>query len=65
MGILTIDPIGFAAYLGEQADSEDKSGRPQQAVAIRQRAEAIRNASAGRSAKYLPVHYRQICSGRK
>ncbi|MCE1239496.1 MAG: hypothetical protein LWW83_06185 [Azonexaceae bacterium] len=65
MGILTIDPIGFAGYLGEQADSEEKSGRLQQAVAIRQRAAAIREASAGRSAKYVPIHFRQICSGRK
>lgn len=65
MGILTIDPVGFAEYLREQADSEEKSGRPQQSVEIRQRAATILDISAGRSAKYVPVRYRQICGGGK
>jgi tetratricopeptide (TPR) repeat protein len=65
LNIVSKDPIGYAAYLDDYAQSVEKSGQVQQASVIRQRAASLRSSNPGISASFKPVHYHEVCGQRR
>jgi tetratricopeptide (TPR) repeat protein len=61
LNVLNIDPMGYAIYLEDYATALDRSGNTNKATQIRKRAESIRSNNTGKSAKFIPLHYRDIC----
>jgi tetratricopeptide (TPR) repeat protein len=64
LGIIQDDPIGYALYLDGYANSVDKAGMPAKGAEIRRRATGIREQSAQKAAKFTPVYYHTVCSGK-
>lgn len=62
--ILTSDPVGYANYLGDYATALDRNGEVDKAKQVRTQADSIRSSNPGKAAKFVPVHYRDVC-GRK
>jgi hypothetical protein len=61
LGVLRLDPVGFATLLDDYAQAESRAGSETSAQEARNRSATIRAENAGKSAQFLPVHYRHVC----
>ena len=64
LGIIQDDPIGYALYLDGYANALDKAGMSAKGAEIRRRASAIRDQNAAKTARFSPVYYNNVCSGK-
>jgi hypothetical protein len=62
LGIVESDPIAFAQYLEDYAQSLIQSGQAASAGSVAARASGLRVSNAARSAKFVPVYYRDVCA---
>ncbi len=62
MGVVNIDPIGFADYLEAQGRALEKSGQSRPAAEVMERAGKLRAVSLGKSALFVPVEYSSVCA---
>ena len=64
LGIIQDDPMGYALYLDGYADALDKAGLPAKSSEIRRHASSIREQSSLKTAKFTPLYYHTVCSGK-
>jgi tetratricopeptide (TPR) repeat protein len=64
LGIIKDDPIGYSLYLDGYANALDKAGMPSKSAEIRRRASTLREQNNLKTAKFVPVYYHEICSGK-
>lgn len=61
LGVAEDDPIGIAVFLENYASALQKGGDAAAAREILVRASALRAKHVGRSAKFTPVYYQDVC----
>ena len=64
LGIIQDDPIGYALYLDGYANALDKARQATKSAEIRRRAISIREQSPLNTARFTPVYYHTVCSGK-
>jgi len=64
LGVLKLDPAGFAIFLDDYAASLTRAGNEQGAAAVARRAAEIKSEHAGVAAKFRPIYYRTTCPSR-
>ncbi len=64
LGIIGDDPMGYALYLDGYANALEKAGMFSKSGAIRRRASTIREQSTSKRARFVPVYYNDVCSGK-
>ncbi|WP_141514148.1 hypothetical protein [Ramlibacter sp. WS9] len=61
LGVLKLDPNGFANLLDDHAIAVSRSGDEQRAGSIRAKAGDVRSKNAGVPVRFSPVYYRDAC----
>lgn len=62
LGVLKLDPNGFAIFLDDYAQALARSGDEQRADAARRKAANIRFTNVGVPVRFLPTYYRDVCA---
>ena len=62
LGVLKLDPNGFANFLDDHALAISRSGNEQRADTIRAKASEVRSRNAGVPVRFRPVYYRDACA---
>ena len=62
LGVLKLDPNGFAIFLDDYAQALSQSGNEKGAGVVREKASNIRSLNAGVTVQFRPTYYRDVCA---
>jgi tetratricopeptide (TPR) repeat protein len=64
LGVLKLDPNGFAIFLDDYAQAHARSGDEHRADAARRKAADIRFTNVGVPVRFRPTYYRDVCASK-
>jgi len=62
LGVLRLDPNGFAIFLDDYAQALARSGDERRADVARRKAADIRFTNVGSPVRFIPTYYRDVCA---
>ena len=63
LGVLEDDPVGYAYFLEGYSNALERLGSTGAASEVYDRAKSLRTDNSGITAKFIPLEYRDVCSG--